>query len=156
MSTDTDHGYGPTPPGAGFEHTDIEPGVGYRFALWLAVAMLLSAALVYGVFSFFERRRVAADEAMRVYPLGVGQSQEPPAPRLQTQPFKDVFQLKTEQRDALNSYGWIDKANGVTHIPIERAMHLMLERGVPVRPNATSVPSLIVEDSSAGRTTAPR
>ena len=33
----------------------------------------------------------------------------------------------------LNGYGWVDKANGVVHIPIERAMQLTLERGLPVR-----------------------
>ena len=46
MSNDADNEYGPTPPGAGYEHTDVDPSVGYRFALWLSVAMLLSAGLV--------------------------------------------------------------------------------------------------------------
>ena len=52
--TSTDLEYGPTPPGAKHEHTDIDVGVGYKFALWLAVAMLISAGIVYGTFWFFE------------------------------------------------------------------------------------------------------
>ena len=110
MSNDADNEYGPTPPGAGYEHTDIDPAVGYRFALWLGVAMLLSGALVYGVFLFLGSRAAGLDEAARTFPLGQGRSQDPPAPRLQTQPFKDIYQLKAEQLGALHSYGWVDQA----------------------------------------------
>ncbi|MDP2054522.1 MAG: hypothetical protein Q8L75_12855, partial [Acidobacteriota bacterium] len=48
--------YGPNPPGAQYEHTDIDTSVGYKFALWLFVAMLISVAIVYGTFWFFENR----------------------------------------------------------------------------------------------------
>jgi hypothetical protein len=156
MSSDLDHGYGPTPPGAGFEHTDIEPGIGYRFAVWLAVAMVLSAGLVYGTFAFLASRAAVSDAAARRYPLAQGVSQDPPAPRLQTQPFKDIYQLKTEQRGVLHGYGWVDKAGGVVHIPIERAMELTVQRGLPTRAEGAALPALVVQDSSGGRTSAPR
>lgn len=156
MSNHADQEYGPTPPGAGYEHTDIEPAVGYRFAVWLAVAMALSGALVYGIFAFLGSRAAVNDERARTYPLARGVSQDPPAPRLQTQPFKDVYQLKTEQRGVLTSYGWVDRANGVVHIPIDRAMELTLQRGLPARAEGSALPSMVVQDSSAGRTTAPR
>lgn len=42
--------------------------------------------------------------------------------------------LRAEQQELLGSYGWIDKENGVVHIPVERAMSLLVERGLPVRP----------------------
>jgi len=138
------------------EHTDIDPAVGYRFALWLGVAMVLSGALVYGIFSFLGSRAVGQDAAARTFPLGQGRSQDPPAPRLQTQPFKDIYQLKTEQLGALHSYGWVDQASGVVHIPIEQAMALTLQRGLNVRPGGSAAPAMIVQDSSAGRTSAPR
>jgi hypothetical protein len=156
MSNDADQEYGPTPPGAAYEHTDIEPGVGYRFALWLAVAMALSAAFVYGIFVFLGSQAVARDNAARTFPLAQGVSQEPPSPRLQTQPFKDVYQLKSQQQDVLTSYGWVDKANGVAHIPIARAMELTLQRGLPARAGDDSLRSTIVQDSSGGRTTSGR
>ncbi len=155
MSNDADLEYGPTPPGAEYEHTDIDPGIGYRFVIWLTVSMAVGAAIVYGTYAFLEYRADVAD-ATRRFPLAQGIAQEPSAPRLQTQPFKDVLQLKTEQRAVLNSYGWIDKTNGVVHIPIERAMALTLERGLPARPGGSAAPAMIVQDSSAGRTSAPR
>ena len=49
MSNDADLEYGPTPPGAEYEHTDIDPGIGYRFGIWLAVSMVIGAAIVYGL-----------------------------------------------------------------------------------------------------------
>lgn len=156
MSNDADLEYGPTPPGAGYEHTDIDPGIGYRFGLWLGVSMLIGGAIVYGTFALLENRTTSIDTAAQRFPLAVGQSQDPPAPRLQTQPFKDVYQLKGEQRGVLNSYGWIDKTNGVVHLPIDRAMELTLQRGLPTRQGGSSAPTMVVQDSSAGRTSAPR
>jgi hypothetical protein len=156
MSNDADLEYGPTPPGAQYEHTDIDPGIGYRFGIWLAVSMAIGAGIVYGTYTWLESRRDAEDVAARRFPLAQGVVQQPPAPNLQTQPFKDVMQLKAEQRAQLHSYGWIDKANGVVHIPIERAMALTLQRGLPARAGGSAAPSMIVQDSSAGRTSAPR
>jgi hypothetical protein len=156
MSNDADLEYGPTPEGSAYEHTDIDPGVGYRFAAWLAVSMLISAGIVYGAFAFFENRSVAHDAAVQNFPLAVGRAQDPPAPRLQTQPFKDVYALKTAQRGLLHSYGWIDKASGAVHIPIERAMQLTVEQGLPAREGGSAEPTMVVQDSSAGRTSAPR
>ena len=156
MSTDQfELEYGPNPPGAKYEHTDIDPGLGYRFAVWLVVAMLLSVAIVYGTFWFFEGQEVATDQRVQQYPLAVGRPKDPPAPRLQTQPFKDVYLLRRGENEKLEGYGWVDKEAGVTHIPIERAMELMVERGLPAR---TAPPGLnqVVQDSSAGRTVAPR
>jgi hypothetical protein len=156
MANHADEEYGPTPPGAAYEHTDVDPAVGYRFAVWLGIALLLSSAIVYGVFLFYGRLAVANDEAVRTYPLARGQSQEPPSPRLQTQPFKDIYELKGQQLGALTSYGWVDKGTGVTHIPIDRAIELTLQRGLPARANGPDAASLIVQDSSGGRTSAPR
>jgi hypothetical protein len=156
MSNDADNEYGPTPPGAAYEHTDVEPGVGYRFALWLAVAMTLSAGLVYGIFMLLGTNATNVDNAARTFPLAQGVSQDPPSPRLQTQPFKDIYELKTQQRGALTSYGWVDKAGGVVHIPIDQAMALVLQRGLPARVGGPSTASMVVQDSSGGRTTAAR
>ena len=157
MSNDADLEYGPTPAGAAYEHTDIAPAVAYSFALWLGAAMLVSGAIVYGTFWFLERRAVSIDDTVRHYPLAVGRAEAPPAPRLQTQPFRDVYDLKSAQREVLNGYGWIDKANAVVHIPIERAMQLTLERGLPVRQGSDAgSTTMVVQDASSGRVSAPR
>ena len=35
---------------------------------------------------------------------------------------REAEQKRTEQRDRLNSYGWVDRENRIIHIPIDRAM----------------------------------
>ena len=40
------------------------------------------------------------------------------------------------QQNLLNTYGWVDKQNGIVRLPIDRAMELLLQRGLPVRSTA--------------------
>lgn len=148
--------YGPTPPGAKYEHTDIDPAIGYKFALWLTVAMLVSAAIVYGAFIFFDRQHTAANVAAQKYPLAAGVVRSDPTPALQKQPFKDIYLLREEEAKQLGSYGWVDKGGGVTRLPIDRAIEVMLQRGFPTRQGGGDAANAVVQDSSAGRTTAPR
>jgi hypothetical protein len=37
---------------------------------------------------------------------------------------------RDSQWEQLETYGWVDKEGGVVRIPIERAMDLVLERGL--------------------------
>jgi len=149
--------YGPTPPGAKYEHTDIDVNVGYKFALWLAVAMIISVGIVYGTFWFFEGQAKSADVRAQKYPLvDAHVVKTPPLPNLQKQPFKDVFQLREEENKKLLGYGWVDKDGGVTHIPIDRAMDVMLQRGFPARAEGGNALNVVTQDSSSGRTVVPR
>lgn len=153
---DADSEYGPTPPGAKYEHTDVDAAIGYKFGLWLAVAMLISAGIVYGTFWLFEGKEQAANTAAQRFPLAAGAVREQPTPQLQAQPFKDVYVLREEEAARLGSYGWVDKEGGVTRIPIERAKELMLQRGFPVRPEPRDPVNVVTTDSSSGRTSVPR
>jgi hypothetical protein len=153
---DHDLEYGPTPPGAQYEHTDIDPAIGYKFALWLTVAMVMSFGIVYGTFRFFESRNSAANEAAQKYPLAVGVTRPNPTPFLQTQPFRDIYMLRDDEAKKLTSYGWVDKDGGVTRIPVDRAMELMLQRGFPTRPDGGDALNVVTQDSSSGRTVVPR
>ena len=148
--------YGPTPPGAKHEHTDIDVSVGYKFALWLSVAMVISVGIVYGTFWFFEGQARSSDAVAQKYPLAIGQHKEPPLPNLQRQPFKDVYELRLGEAAKLTSYGWVDKEGGITRIPIDRAMEVMLERGFPARAEGGNALNVVTQDSSSGRTVVPR
>lgn len=46
--------------------------------------------------------------------------------------------LYAAQDTKLNSYGWVDHSNGIVRIPIERAMNLIVQRGLPARTNGIS------------------
>jgi hypothetical protein len=148
--------YGPTPEGAEHEHTDIEPSIAGKFALWLAVAMAISVGIVYGTFWLFEGREHDASRSAQVFPLAAGHAKEPQGPRLQTQPFKDGYLLRQHESDTLTTYAWVDQSAGVVRIPIEEAIRLMAERGIKAAPETSAGFNQVVQDSSSGRTAASR
>ena len=57
----------------------------------------------------------------------------PPEPRLQTDPRDDLVNLRRSEDEVLQSYAWVDRSAGVVRIPIEQAMKLTAERGLPTR-----------------------
>jgi len=57
----------------------------------------------------------------------------PPEPRLQVSAPSDLKQYKAAQEETLNSYGWVDEKAGIVRIPIDRAMDILLEKGLPAR-----------------------
>lgn len=58
----------------------------------------------------------------------------PPEPRLEQVPGLQLQGLRSQEDQLLNTYGWIDQKAGAVHIPIDRAIELMLQRGLPSRP----------------------
>ena len=56
------------------------------------------------------------------------------APMLETNERGQFRDFLLNQENQLNSYGWVDEKAGVAHIPIERAMELTVQRGLPVYP----------------------
>jgi hypothetical protein len=57
----------------------------------------------------------------------------PPGPRLQVNAPKDLADYLSQQQHALDTYGWVDQKAGVVRIPIDRAMDLLVQKGLPVR-----------------------
>jgi hypothetical protein len=113
-------------------HEGDNVGVG-RIAL-VAVALMLVVAVALlaagGVFAFFADRAEQADAS--VPPLAQT-AQLPPAPRLQVAPAADLATLRATAQARLDSYGWVDQQAGVVHIPINQAMTLIAQRGLPTR-----------------------
>ena len=54
-----------------------------------------------------------------------------PEPRLEDNERTEINDTRYAEEVRLNSSGWVDQGAGVAHIPIERAMQLTLERGLP-------------------------
>ena len=64
----------------------------------------------------------------------------PPEPRLQAEPGQELRQYRSQQEQLLHSYGWVDRSAGVVRIPVERAIELLAQRGLPARPAAAAQP----------------
>lgn len=103
----------------------------------LGLGIIALAALVLavtaGLLCYFEHRE--ASPALTRSPLAEPQPL-PPEPRLQVAPSADLEELRAEEDARLSSYGWIDREQQVVHIPIDRAMDILLEKGLPVRDQA--------------------
>jgi hypothetical protein len=63
------------------------------------------------------------------------QSELPPTPRLEEHPWSDLGEFREAETKQLDSYGWADKSKGIVKIPVERAMDLIVQRGLPERPS---------------------
>jgi hypothetical protein len=78
----------------------------------------------------------------------------PPEPRLQVAPAEDLESYLQAQRETLNSYGWVNRETGIVRIPIDRAMELLLERGLPARAESPPADAAEVPTDSGGPATA--
>lgn len=64
-----------------------------------------------------------------------------PAPRLQIDNGdQDIADLHERENLLLDHYSWVNESKGTVRIPIERAMELIAERGLPVAAPAPSEP----------------
>ena len=70
-----------------------------------------------------------------------------PTPRVQTDDGnQDVASLHQRENLLLENYSWADQKSGKVRIPIERAMELTAQRGLPVAPTVQTQP-LMTGDS---------
>ena len=103
----------------GFGAGLIVAAVGIHFVVWL-------------LFGYFSSRE--AQQAPPEYPLAVSQGERtPPEPRLQIAPREDLRELRAREDAVLGSYGWVDRNRGIVRIPIDEAIRLTLQRGLPTR-----------------------
>ena len=117
------------------EASDVDVNAVFTFGVGLVVTVVVVAAIVFGLFKAFDRRETRGEVVE--YPLAVGQGDRlPPEPRLQTNPREDLHDLRVKEEELLKSYGWVDKNAGVVRIPIDDAIRLTLERGLPARQQA--------------------
>ena len=119
-------------PGVHHEHSDVDIRAILGFGAGLIVTAAVVHLLIFVLFRYFDSR-----EGVKVpaeYPLAATQGlREPPEPRLQTDPRQDLIDFRATEDDVLGSYGWVDKNAGVVRIPIDAAIKLTLERGLPAR-----------------------
>ena len=119
-------------PAARHEESDVNVRGVLGFAAGLLVTAVLIQFMVWLLFVYFSGREAA--RVVPEYPLAAGeQTRVPPEPRLQTNPREDLRALRAREDAVLNSYGWVDKTAGVVRIPIDEAIKLTVQRGLPVR-----------------------
>jgi hypothetical protein len=120
------------PSDARHEESDVDIRAIFGFGAGLAAALIAVSLLVWLLFVYLDRRE--ARQTAPAYPLAGGQETRlPPEPRLQTTPREDLRTFRAHEDDLLSSYQWTDKQAGLVRIPIDEAMKLTLQRGLPAR-----------------------
>ena len=115
-------------PHIGFEPTDVDAWAVGRFGIALVLVCIVSLALLFGVFRYFQERLNARPGAAVLDPAKVF-----PQPQLQQTPKLDLQTVRAAEEQALSTYGWVDQQKGVVRIPIGRAIELLAARGLPAR-----------------------
>src|SRR5216683_6690415 len=123
-----------------FESRDVKARTIYVYLAVLAASVILS--YVVCVFVLRVTTKIAADSDTPPPPvreeMGKDYLTMPPEPRLQgvpghgTDPQYDLREKMREDTEANEKAGWIDQNSGVAQIPVEDAMKIIAEKGLPV------------------------
>lgn len=126
-----------------YERQDLQVRGILYFLLGLVVVTAICLFAMRGVFAYLEHREkesqprlsplvtTVPEDSRHVAP-GYPQSAFP-NPKLEEDERGQLDDIRLNEEKVLYSYGWVDEKAGKVHIPIERAMDLIVQRGLPVR-----------------------
>lgn len=139
-------------PEVSYERSDLSAVAILGFLVGLAIVGLLMHVILLGMFHYLDRytethqaainplaQPPAADLLRNPNPQVANQF---PLPRLETNELGQLNDQRLEEENILNTYDWVDRKAGVARIPIDRAMELLVQRGLPVAPPNTGQKNL--------------
>lgn len=103
------------------ETRDVWPAWLLGFAAALVVFLALALLVLGAVF----------DARPRWPAPGAADRPNAASPALQAQPREDLAAYRRRKQAELETLGWQDRAAGIVRIPIEDAMRIVAERGLP-------------------------
>ena len=131
-----------------FEHQDLRPRAVYAFLIGLALMGILVFFLVWGLYdvidAYHERHQpppnplVKSEADPRI--VGPETIESFPQPRLERNERREINDFRLHEEQTLYTYGWVDRDAGLVRIPIDRAMELVAQRGLPTTPKVGAVP----------------
>jgi hypothetical protein len=128
-----------------YERQDLAPRSIFTFFVGLAVVCFLVVFILRGMFSYldtYEYHHQPPQDPLVQQPTADTRSVTPsdiatfPQPRLESNERLEINDFRVQEERTLNSYGWVNQQAGVVRIPIDRAMQLLTQRGLPTRPQA--------------------
>lgn len=150
-----------TPSYGSYERQDVSArGIFYVLAGLLAATLLISF-LLSGLYKILDKRFETHQPSVNPLAANVPKDtrQVPPQypgtafpdPRLETDERTQLNGIRIAEEQKLNSYGWVDEKAGTVHIPIERAMELLAQRGLPLRPQSGAQPQNEAQKNQAAK-----
>jgi hypothetical protein len=138
-----DHSSEDQPNGNGIGHETKEVSVPFVFASLTAliIGAFLAALLAIGIFQFF-KATYKPDQTARE-----SVQQIPPQPRVEEHPAEQLQSIRSREEHILSSYALIDKDQGIVRVPIDKAIDMLAEKGLPTHN--------YLDDITAGKKPAP-
>jgi hypothetical protein len=132
---------------SGFEQEDMSPLGIFYFMAGLAIVGVVIYFILVGMYRFldaYDREHQAPVNPMAIK-TGIDQTMNPgeirqkaeatfPKPVLEYSEQTQFIKELGRQDETLASYDWVDQKAGIVRIPIDRAIDLVAERGLPVLP----------------------
>lgn len=126
----SEHGHGGHGAQA-YEKSDAHVPSIYKFVVGTFALLFVSMLAMWILFIVLEK--TTPEVAANASPAALERGRViPPGPRLQTNPAGNLPETLEHENSILSTYGWVDKSQGVVRIPIDRALDLVAERGLPV------------------------
>jgi len=137
----------------GHEESRVQVAAITWFIIILTISCVFIGWLMIALFNSFEGREQKSELESRPSPFAAERPKLPPEPRLQLapnseeqidkreppnlkqqHPLQEMKDLRSSWDKQLHTYGWVDEQNGIVRIPIEDAKRLLIQRGLPTRP----------------------
>src|ERR1035438_1014560 len=126
------------------------------FGIGLLLSCIVTVFAMWVMFNFLFQREDAKNADNPAKAMMNERQKLPPEPRLQAEPKVELKDLRADEDAILSSYGWIDPNKGIVRIPIDQAIDIVAQKGLPSKPSPAGLDNdgyrMIPEDSSSGRT----
>lgn len=156
------HGPKDVDASAGYEQSDVGAQGIVVFLTALGIFVVVTAVLCYGIGKVINSQMTKDDgpnskwtKTIEIRQLGNMPSspelqnkvaeltQNFPTPRVQADDGnQDVADLHAKEDLLLDNYSWADRSQGKVRIPIQHAIELLAQRGLPVAPEVAQAPLL--------------
>jgi hypothetical protein len=145
FTTDSQHGH---------ETSDVNPRAILAFGAFLIFSAIVIHVLLWGLYRYLdkeaEQRNPPPNPMVQQQPEAKSTMMQSssmtaekesqtvqrltatfPEPRLQVDDARDMNKMRQTENQQLEGYQWVNKETGTVRVPIDRAMELILERGLP-------------------------
>ena len=149
-----EHGHGDNPH-VSYERKDVNIVQITGFGIGLLIAFMVSVFAMWALFAYF---KVREDKVNPPNPPSMMTEKQtlPPEPRLQPEPVGELKKMRDNEEMLLMSYGWVDQAKGTVHIPIDQAIDMVAQKGLPSKVSPAGGDHdgyrMIPSDASGGKT----
>lgn len=126
------------------ERSDVAP----KWPILIGAGVLLMLPLTIALIALFVHTIWAPDPRPDAAPAVATPARMTNAPKLQTHPQADLDRLQQQWDERLHSTGWVDRAGGIVHVPIEQAKQRLLAQGFD-RDTREPAPSRMPPDAGA-------